>query len=448
MTAASGSVPHCGPGRLVGQRPEMSSLRLAASAGALQTLATMALSFLSIKVTSVYLGPAGIGTLGQLSYFIALTQAVLVAGLHTGLVRRLAELGDDHEARERVISTALRALLAVGIPVALAIALAADWIARELLYDARLAFALRILGAVFVLGLAATVITAAANGAKDFRTVALINIGSASASLAMIVALCPRFGVVGGLIATSALPLGTWAIAWALARRHAWWPRAALSHGFSRNEIRGLTAFVPLAVITAVGLPLLQLLIRDSVVEHSGMASVGLLQGVMRISEMYLGVASGVFAMYFFPRFSEIREPGELVHEMSRGLLVIVPAVALVSVVIYLLRDLVIGVIFSPEFLPMRDLFGWQMVGNTLKMVGWVFGYVLLAKANAFAMASLELSTLGAWWLLSEVLIARHGVVGATEAYAATFAVYSLVTMVAALLLIRRMRAHAGAVAS
>jgi len=39
-------------------------------------------------------------------------------------------------------------------------------------------------------------------------------------------------------------------------------------------------------------------------------------------------------------------------------------------------------------------------------------------------------------------------VVGATEAYAATFAVYSLVTMVAALLLIRRMRAHAGAVAS
>jgi antigen flippase len=123
-------------------------------------------------------------------------------------------------------------------------------------------------------------------------------------------------------------------------------------------------------------------------------------------------------------------------------------AVALVSVVIYLLRDLVIGVIFSPEFLPMRDLFGWQMVGNTLKMVGWVFGYVLLAKANAFAMASLELSTLGAWWLLSEVLIARHGVVGATEAYAATFAVYSLVTMAAALLLIRRMRAHAGAVAS
>ena len=424
------------------------SLRLAASAGALQTLATMVLSFVSIKVTSVYLGPAGLGTLGQLNYFLALTQAVLVAGLHTGLVRRIAELGDDREARDRVISTALRALLAVGVPVALAIALASDWIARELLYDASLGFALRILGAVFVLGLVAAVITASANGAKDFVTVALINVGSACASLLMIVALCPRYGLVGGLIATAALPLATGAIAWVLARRHAWWPRAALSHGFSGSEIRGLTAFVPMAVVTAVGLPLLQLLIRDSVVAHSGMASVGLLQGVMRISEMYLGVASGVFAMYFFPRFSEIREPDELVTEMSRGLLVIVPAVALASVVIYLLRDLVIRVVFSADFLPMRDLFGWQMAGNTLKMVGWVFGYVLLAKTNPFAMASLELTTLGAWWLLSELLIARHGVVGATEAYAATFAVYALVTMGAALLLIRRMRAHAGAVAS
>jgi O-antigen/teichoic acid export membrane protein len=425
------------------------SLRLAASAGALQTLVTMVLSFASIKVTSVYLGPAGIGTLGQLTYFIALAQAVLAAGLHTGLVRRIAELGDDRAARERAISTALRSLLAVGVPVAAAIALASDWIARELLYDARLGFALRILGAVFVLGLLATVITACANGAKDFRTVALINIASACASFAMILALCPRYGLVGGLIATASLPLATGAIAWAVARRHAWWPRAALSHGFSRSEIRVMTAFVPMAVITAVGMPLVQLLIRDGVVAHSGLAAVGLLQGVMRISEMYLGVASGVFGMYFFPRFSEISDVDELVREVRRGLLLIVPSVALVSVVIYLLRDLVVRVVFSPDFVPMRDLFGWQMIGNTLKMVGWMFGYVLLAKTNALAMAALELATLVAWWLLATYLVARHGVLGATEAYAAIFAGYASVTMVAALVLIRRMRlSHSRGVAT
>ena len=58
------------------------SLRRAFSFGALQTGFSMVLSFFSIKITAVYLGPAGIGTLGQLTYFMSLTQGVLAAGRH------------------------------------------------------------------------------------------------------------------------------------------------------------------------------------------------------------------------------------------------------------------------------------------------------------------------------------------------------------------------------
>jgi len=109
------------------------SLRQAATLGAAQTATTMALSFISVKVTSVFLGPAGLGTLGQFTYFITMTQAVLAAGLNIGLVRRTAELGDDRPARERVVSTVLRALVIAGIPVALVIAASSGWLARELL---------------------------------------------------------------------------------------------------------------------------------------------------------------------------------------------------------------------------------------------------------------------------------------------------------------------------
>jgi len=160
-----------------------------------------------------------------------------------------------------------------------------------------------------------------------------------------------------------------------------------------------------MAVISAVGLPLLQILIRDAVAGHGGMADVGLLQGVVRISDMYLGVATSIFAMYYFPRFSEIADAGELVREAKRGLAIIVPTVAVVSFAIWLLRDLVIRILFTAEFNAMRDLFAWQMLGNTLKMVGWLFGYLLLAKANALAMAALETVTIVVWWLLSLAFI-------------------------------------------
>ena len=45
-----------------------------------------------------------------------MTQAVLAAGLNIGLVRRTAELGDDHPHASAVISTVLRALLIAGVP--------------------------------------------------------------------------------------------------------------------------------------------------------------------------------------------------------------------------------------------------------------------------------------------------------------------------------------------
>ena len=423
------------------------SLRLAASMGAVQTIVSMALSFVSIKITSVFLGPAGLGTMGQLGIFIAMSQAVLAAGVGTGVVRRTAELDLDRPKRDLVVSTVLRGLLAVGAGSALLVAVGSGWLAGELLHDPSLRFAFLIYAVVFVFGLVGTVVLSCATGAKDFRSVAFINIGTGVSSFALIAALCPYLGLAGGLIATALLPLVTAAIGWLFARAHAWWPKRPLSHGFSVLEARGVVAFVPIALTTAIGLPLLQLLIRDSVAAHSGMASVGLLQGVMRISDMYLGVASGVFSMYFFPRFSEIRDHGELLFEVKRGLLLIVPAVAATSLAIYLLRDLIIQVIFTKDFLPMRELFGWQMAGNTLKMVGWLLGYVLLAKANPFAMAALEVTSLGVWWLLSVIFVSRDGALGATEAFAVTYGLYAIATLIGVVFVLRSMKAQSRPVA-
>ena len=421
------------------------SLRLAATAGTVQTAVSMVLSFISVKVTSVYLGPAGLGAVGQLGYFMAMAVAIFAAGPNIGLVRRVSELGDDRAGRDRVVSTVLRGLLAIGVPAALAVAICSDWLAQELLHDRRLGLSFMLFAAAFLFGLVGSVVVACAAGAKDFKALALINICTGVVGLLLMATLSPLYGLQGGLVATAVLPFATAVIAWAFARRRDWWPVRPLAHGVSPAEARGAVSFVPMAVISAVAMPLLQILIRDNVAGHGGMAEVGLLQGVMRVSDMYLGVATSVFTMYYFQRFSEIKVADELVREAKRGFLIIVPTVAVASVVIYLLRDLIVHIIFTEAFLPMRDLFGWQMVGNVLKMVGWLFGYLLLAKANAFAMAGLELVTIGVWWGLSIYFISINGTVGATHAFAATYALYSIATFCGVVAVVRRMRRAAPA---
>lgn len=405
----------------------------------------MILSFFSIKVTSVYLGPAGIGTLGQLNYFMSLTQGILAAGLQVGLVKRTAELSGDSAGRSRVISTILRLLLIVGIPAAIVIALTSRWLAAQLFHDEALRPVILVVAMALVFTLMVAVIVGCAMGAQDYRASTTINMSTGVVSLLLVFLLCPQFGVVGGLLALALLPPFTLLIAWLLARNRAWWPKQPFSHGFSSVEGRAAFAYVPMAIVNTVGMPLLQLLIRDGVAAHSGMAGVGLLQGVMRLSDMYMGIVGSAFVMYFFPRFSELRVVSELAREIKKGLMTIVPAAALVGLIIYLLRDVIIHLIFTKEFVPMRDLFAWQMVGNTLSLTGQLFANLLLSKISALAMAGLATITMLVWWLVSTVLVSANGAVGATQAYAATYALYTVATAIGTYVKLRRLRAGARA---
>lgn len=416
------------------------SLKRAASLGALQSAVTMVAGFLSVKVTSVFLGPAGMGVLSQLQYFISMSQTGIVAGMNTGIVRRTAEHGAGTPQQATVISTVLRLVLSVGLPLAVVLGLGAPWLAEHLLHNPELALPVRLFSVTYVLGLMAMLVTASGTGAKDYKATATINIGTVFSTLVLYVVLCPTLGVFGGLLGAALVPAATLLIALVVARRSAWWPAHPFAGGFSGAEAVRVTSYIPSAAIGAIGLPLVQILVRDSLAHHSGMASVGLLQGVMRISDMYVGLATNVLAMYYLPRFSEIRRAGELRHELARGLLLLVPCVAGVSLTLYLLRDLIIHVVLTREFLPMRDLFAWQMTGNVFKIIAWLLGALLVAKAHPMLLTVFEGLTYLSWWQLALHEIDIDGAVGATRAFAYTYMAYTAVAAVIVAWLVRRMR--------
>lgn len=419
-------------------------LKAALLAG-VRTAVQMAASFFSVKVTSVFLGPAGIGMVAQLQGFMSVTFGVMGGAVNKGIVRCTAEYGDDLERRRALLSTAARGMLGAGVPIALAVVVAAPRVARDLLGDESYAPAVMAFGAVYVAGLFASALNGMANGAKDYAATTLMDTGNVLSGLALVALLSPLFGIGGGLAAAALGPLAVFVVNALVARRKAWFAPTLFTACFSKTEFRRLVAFLPMAAAAVFGESFGQTAVRDALARHAGMHAVGLLQGVWRLSDMYLNVFMYLFSMYYLPRFAEIKDAAELRREIGRALLYVVPAVALASAMLYALRDVVIALIFTHEFVGMRDLFGWQMVGNVVKMTSVLFAYVLIARVAPLKMAVVELLKGGAWIAFAYLLVpADDGGIGAVKAYAATYSVYLLITAAYVALLTRRLGSAPG----
>ena len=72
----------------------------------------------------------------------------------------------------------------------------------------------------------------------------------------------------------------------------------------------------------------------------------------------------------------------------------------------------------------MRDLFAFQLIGDILKILGWVLGYLLLAKAMTKIYIIMELVNFVLLVIISYFLVNLYGSIGATLAFAIVYFIY------------------------
>jgi PST family polysaccharide transporter len=103
------------------------------------------------------------------------------------------------------------------------------------------------------------------------------------------------------------------------------------------------------------------------------------------------------------------------------------PIVIVASLVIFLLKEYVVLIAFSKNFMPMIDLFAWQLIGDVIKIASWLLAYLMLAKAMTKTYISLEILGSLSFVLLSIYFVDNYGLVGITYAYALNYFLYMFV---------------------
>jgi len=385
--------------------------------GGIHSLFRLVLSFATIKFTAVYLGPSGIALVAQLVNFISICHGILGGGIGSATARLYPEFRSDHAGRKRFLATAWRLACLFAVASIVAIALCSGPLARWLLTSDEHQAAVMLAGVAVACLLLSTVIASAINGAGEMGRVVAIYVIASVAGFAVYVPASVMWGIPGGLVGFAISQTIMLPVSLAILRGSPSVTPEDFRGSFDRAEARRILGFVPMLIAHATMLPLGLILIRDLVASHLGLATAGLWQATWRVSEVYLGVVMASVSLYFLPRLGEVAGTPALRKEIVRTFTQAVGITAIAALTIFVLRDWVVRIVFTEEFLPVRDLMPFQLLGDVLRMAAWTLGFVLVALVRSRWYIALELLVPTIYYGGALLLVPAHGAQGVTWAY-------------------------------
>ena len=148
-------------------------------------------------------------------------------------------------------------------------------------------------------------------------------------------------------------------------------------------------------------------------------AQLGLYAAAMTLILGLLQLTASV-SQAAFPKVLALPARPERAEAIRRTLVLVLAGIALAAVLLFALADLVVRLLFGPDFAPAADLVRLLLLGIVPHASREVFMVALKSDGRPLAVGQAEVLSLAFFVLALALLVPRHGTAGAAAAYAAT----------------------------
>lgn len=389
----------------------------------ISTAITFISGFIVVKVVAVKIGPKGIAFVGQFQNTTAILTMLATAAITTGVIKYLAEHKSDPVKSRQIINTAFLIVFFSSLIISLFVMCGSGYLS-EAAFKTKDFWIVYFLFGLFTMAISFNVIfSAILNGLQEIRKFTIINICSSLAGVTLTIVFAYTLGLEGVLIASTATAIIIFFInVYVFGKLGIKWRPNFKS--WDKKVVKMLSAFSLMAVVTGFVAPTIQILVRNRIILQFSVADAGYWQAVTKISDYYLGFITAVLGVYYMPKLSEIQSKIELRNEIMKGYKTILPIVAIIAFLIWLLKGFIIHVLFTPEFLPMKPLFTFQLLGDFFKIGSWLLGYLMIAKAMTKAYIISEIIFAASYVILSYYFMNHYGIIGATYSFCVNYGLY------------------------
>lgn len=391
---------------------------------AMSTLVRMLTGLISVKVVASIIGPSGIALLGQLNNFSSIAMTISSGGINNGITKYIAEYKSSEIKLKLFLSTALKLTIVCSMLTGLLMILFHQFLSNHVMLSSEYGYIFVIFGFTISLYALNMMLISIVNGYKEFKKYVAINIVGSLIGLIFTLSFVYILGLEGALISAVTFQSVILIITLMMVRNLPWLKWSFFTKRLNKEVSKKYFRYTMMTFVTAATVPISQMLLRGYVISQISPVEAGWWEGMNRISGAYLMVITSSFTVYYLPRLSELTDRLELRKEIIKAYKVIIPMLLVGFTLVYFLRFFIIRILFTAEFLPMENLFMWQMIGDLFKVCSWLLAFLMVAKSMAKAFIATEIIFALTFIGMGFLFIQWNGVVGITQAYMLNYVFY------------------------
>ncbi|MCK8480127.1 O-antigen translocase [Psychroserpens algicola] len=369
---------------------------------------------LTSKAIAIFIGVEGMALIGNLRNFLSAVQSVSILGFYNGVVKTIAKVKEDKVKLSETLSTAYYLCFFSTILVAFLCYYNAQYI-NDLLFSANYnyAYVIKIMALALPFYGLNMMSFSIMNGFANYKMLLIINIIGQILGLLVTLLLIYENHIDGALVAAVVAPSLIFLITLVgIINRRNLMTYIKTDH-ISLEVLKRFGPYAIMALVSAIALPLISICIRNYIISEVGIKEAGYWEAMNRISNYYLMFIMSIITLYIVPRFSEIDSKQEFRKEVFGFYKSVMPIFGLALILLYVLKSVIVPLIFSDEFAPVTDLFFWQLLGDFVKVLSIVIAYQFLAKKMFTHFIIIEIFLVVMLYVSSVYLIDVFGVKGA-----------------------------------
>lgn len=370
------------------------------------------------KLLAIYIGPSGYVIFGQFQSIFSLLTTLGGAGIGSGITKYTAEYKNQPTRQKQIWAVSLSIVLIFTIfsIIFLSSMVLTNRLEILKLEDFKLIILLLAISMPFIS--INMILLSILNGKKDVVAYSIASI-LANIISGIVISISTWLWTLKGALASSVISqIIICAVTIKICSEKNWFQAQNFVPKFDLKIARSLFHFTAMIGVATLLSPITLIIIRTYLIDNFGLNATGCWEGINRLSNIYLMFVITPLSIYYLPKLSELNNSSEIKEEIINTFKIIVPITILISLAIFLSKDMIIKLLFTKEFLEMSKLFFWQMVGDNFKVLAWILSFYLIAKKITYTFILTEILFNINLILLTSSLSRIYSFEGITMAYA------------------------------